>query len=105
MHRIGAQVFDIGITHIGQGRFFIGLQRYFQVFCDVVDDVQLVGGKFKLIGQQVVAFDKLGGRKAQGQAFAAYLAFDEVGDGMDRHMGDARTEVEPFGQFFIGSCF
>lgn len=76
LHGLCAEVLDIGITHICQRRFLIRFEILLLSVTKWPDDITFVFRKLQRLGEIAVAFDKLGGGKAQRQVLAACFSFD-----------------------------
>ena len=64
-------------------------------------DIPFVFRKLQLLHNILVALQKLGGGEAQGQAFATYLFFDQMGHRMDGGVDGAGAKIQALGESSI----
>ena len=101
-HTGGAHILDKGKAHIGKSAQTIAARLLFHLTNDVLDGIKLVLIETQGLDDQRVAFDELGGRKAQGDRCRLGMVLDQVCDTVDAAVkrtaigavGRTRTEVD-----------
>ncbi len=101
LHCLRAEVLDVGVAHICERGFFIGVELFLHLGDEVADDVAFVLRKLQGVGEVAVALDELRGGEAQRQALAADLGFDKMSNAVDGGVHRAAAEVQTLRQQLV----
>ena len=79
-HALGAQILDVAVAHVGQGRFAVGAQLLLHLLDDVVDDVDVAHVQIQRLKHRLIALHQLGGGKASRVAGSLGVVLNDVRD-------------------------